>query len=1238
MAILPQQPAAKNISPEITDRLTPRYPTARPLDEIIRKVEPGLDAFLSERYAQEIEAVLANWSRDLRKNPREFGSILATFSPDFAGKSFEPHAETTVGSSPSLYIARCRPKNSATVGREEFIEEWKKSFAFAPEFLTAEFNVVGLTVRAESPLVLETRVRYDAVSTGPRVRREQRVGEWKLEWIRNADRKLAIRKWDANAYTLSRSFGPMFSDITTRAMGGIASYRAQLLRGTDYWRTTLDGACGIDVYGNNGIACGDFDNDGYDDLYVCQPSGLPNRLYRNCGDGTFQDVTEQAGVGVLDNTACALFADVDNDGYQDLIVVRASGPLLFGNLGSGKFQNRPDAFRFARPPEGTFTAAAVADYDRDGWLDIYFCLYSYYQGLDQYRFPTPYHDAQNGPPNFLLRNNRDGTFSDATAAAGLNQNNNRYSFACGWCDYNDDGWPDLYVANDFGRKNLYRNNGNGTFTDVAAETGVEDFGAGMSVCWFDYDNDGRQDLYVSNMWSAAGNRVTMQETFMKGAGETIRGLYRKHAGGNSLFRNTGDGRFEDAGARAEVEMGRWAWAADAWDFDHDGYPDLYIANGMVSGPNPIELNSFFWRQVVAQSPLTANLSRNYEQGWNAINELIRSDSTWSGYERNTFYANNRNGTFSDVSGVVGLDFADDSRAFALSDFDHDGRLEIFLKNRTAPELRILRNDAEFLGRSIAFRLRSKKSNRDAIGAAVTVETENGRQVNCIRAGSGFLSQHSKEIFFGLGDARGPVRASVRWPSGMIQHFENLSPGHRVEIEEGSEHYRQEPFAARRRIGALEQKPEPLPERVETWLIEPLAAPEFALPDLAGREHTLAGFRGRPVLLNFWATGSQASLNELEVFRQYHSRWAARGLKLVAVNVNGPAGVESVRSFARDKNFPFLILLASEETAGIYNLLSRYLFDRRRSLGIPTSFLLAEDGLMIKVYQGSMIPEHLLDDLSQRPKTAEERMRRALPFSGTYYGGEFRRNHFTYGVAFLERGYDDQAIASFELALRNNPEFAEACYNLGTLYLKKKSPAKAVEFLRRAIELRPDYPDALNNLGLLAAEDGRTAEALRYFQEAIQKNPNYSIALQNLGNLYRRQGKMSEARQSLERALAIDPEDPEANYSLGMVFAQSGEEDRARDYLKRALKLRPVYPEALNNLGVLDLRSGKLTEAKTAFEDCMRADPAFDQPYLNLARVYVTSGDRKQAEEILRRLLERHPDHVLARQALEQLEH
>ncbi len=836
-----------------------------------------------------------------------------------------------------------------------------------------------------------------------------------------------------------------------------------MLHGTDYWRTVLDGACGIDVYGHNGVSVADIDNDGFDDLYVCQPAGLPNRLYRNRGDGTFEDITELSGLGILENTACALFADFSNRGRQDAIVVRANGPVLFLNEGGGKFRQKPDAFQFANPPQGTFTGAAAADYDRDGWLDVYFCLYAYYQGTGQYKYPSPYHDAENGPPNFLMRNNGDGTFRDVTAASGLNQNNTRYSFCCGWSDYNRDGWPDLYVVNDFGRKNLYRNNGDGTFTDQAAPAGVEDIGAGMSVSWLDYDNDGVEDLYVGNMWTAAGERISTQEMFKKNRPGEVRSLYQKHAMGNSLLHNRG-AAFQDATNTSGVGMGRWAWSSDAFDFDHDGFPDLYIANGMVSGPSRIDaaqedLNSFFWRQVVASSPDDGRASHEYEQGWNAINELIRSDGTWSGYERNVFYANNRDGSFSDVSGVVGLDFVEDGRAFALGDFDHDGRVEVFLKNRNAPQLRLLKNIMEDLPPSIAFRLQGTKSNRDAIGASVTIESGAGRQTRMLQAGSGFLSQHSKDIFFGLGEIKGPVRASIRWPSGTVQQLHDLPVNHRIWVEEGAEPSQFEPFKrdAKKRVAVSAeriQEADILPSTVETWLLAPVAAPDFSLPDLSGQVRTgqvrtLSALRGKPTLLSFWTTKSPDSREELAVLRKFHSDWAKKGLQLIAVNVDDPAD-DQVRAFAKEISFP--ILRGSDDVAAIYNILYRQLFDRHRDLSLPTSFLIDGDGQIVKVYQGPIIHEHLEQDFQSIPRNDAERLARALPFPSAKYQLEVGRNYLSYGALFFQRGYLDQAEVSFQQALGDDPSSAEALYGIGSVYLNQNKNAAARESFERAVKL------------------------------------------------------------------------------------------------------------------------------------------------------------------------------------------
>ncbi|MGP0020551.1 MAG: FG-GAP-like repeat-containing protein [Candidatus Sulfotelmatobacter sp.] len=1238
----------------------PHYRSERPLDATMLKVEAGLDDFITERYADQIAAVLAEWSASLLQSPGEPQAIAKALAADFSGASLQPAESRVVRTSSALQVRQNRFANEATLSREGFLKEWQATLNGFSKIVTAEFQITGIDVAGRQDAVssatpqtsgsVKTRVLYEIVGTGTGFHREQRVGNWDLGWEPSSSGEFLLRHWRVLDETQARSTLTTYADITSAALGLNSSYSAQLLHGTDYWRTVLDGASGIDIYGHNGVSVADIDNDGFDDLYVCQPAGLPNRLYRNRGDGTFEDITEASGLGILENTACALFADFNNNGRQDVIVVRANGPLLFLNEGDGKFRQKNDAFQFANPPQGTFTGAAAADYDRDGWLDVYFCLYAFYQGTGQYKYPSPYHDAENGPPNFLMRNQRDGTFRDATTTSGLNQNNTRYSFCCGWNDYNRDGWPDLYVVNDFGRKNLYRNNGDSTFTDVAAQAAAEDIGAGMSVSWLDYDNDGAHDLYVANMWTAAGERVSMQENFKRDSTPAVRALYQKHAMGNSLLHNRGPA-FDDATNSAGVGMGRWSWSSDAFDFDHDGFLDLYIANGMVSGPpgaklppqdlSPQDLNSFFWRQVVALSPDEARASHEYEQAWNAINELIRADGTWSGYERNVFYANNRDGTFSDVSAVVGLDFTEDGRSFALADFDHDGRLEVFLKNRNAPQLRILKNRMEDLPPSIIFHLQGTKSNRDAIGTSVTVETAAGRQTRMLQAGSGFLSQHSKGIFFGLGEAKGPVRASIRWPSGLVQELNNAPINHRIWVEEGAEPSRMERFmspAGKRSSVQPEaaREIESLPGTVETWLLSPIAAPDFSLPDSSGKVRALSATRGKPTLLNFWTTKSLDAWEQLRGLQKCYAGWETKGWQLISVNLDDPA--DDLAPIIGQVAFP--ILHGLEDVAAIYNILYRQMFDRHRDLSLPTSFLIDSKGDIVKVYQGAIVPEHVEQDFQQIPQNETERFARALPFPNATHALEFGRNYLSYGALFFQRGYLDQAEASFQQALRDDPSSAEALYGIGSVYLNQNNNAAAREIFERAVKLPANYPDTLpdawNNLGVIATREEHLDDSVSCFLQALKLNPHHLLSLDNLGNAYRVQKRWDEARKVLERALEVAPQDAEANYSLGMVFAQTDDAAKAEEHLQRALQSRPVYPEALNNLGVLYLVTQRRDQAVASFEQCIRVAPSFDQAYLNLARIYALEGVRDKARSVLLDLLKQHPDHAQSKQMLEQL--
>lgn len=382
--------------------------------------------------------------------------------------------------------------------------------------------------------------------------------------------------------------GSLFVDCTESVLGHNASYQSQVLPGINHWLTRI-GREFMGQFGQHGIAIGDVNGDGLDDLYVCDAGGIPNRLYLHQTDGTAVDVSSESRVDLLEDSVGALLVDLDNDGDQDLVVATDPWLQFAENDGQGHFTLQRGHNAFA-----DLYSLSAADYDNDGDLDIYACGYNARKQAPVNRglpFPLPYHDANNGGANFLLRNEGGFDFQDVTSETGLDVNNTRFSLAACWEDYDNDGDLDLYVANDFGRNCLYRNDG-GRFTDVAAAAGVEDHASGMSVSWGDYNRDGWMDVYVSNMFSAAGNRVTYQRQFAEGLSEQTTVNVQRMARGNTLFTNTGRSdpiAFHDMSELAAVTMGRWAWASRFTDLNNDGWQDLVVANGYVTNEDSSDL-------------------------------------------------------------------------------------------------------------------------------------------------------------------------------------------------------------------------------------------------------------------------------------------------------------------------------------------------------------------------------------------------------------------------------------------------------------------------------------------------------------------------------------------------------------------------------------------------------------------------------------------------------------------------
>jgi tetratricopeptide (TPR) repeat protein len=1251
-----QREPATTSGSQTTYRYHPKQRIPPSLESIQKHLVPGADGFPAEKQGAELAARFDDLGARIRERPSRVEEAADwLLAPEFKGGRLTPSEEISVGNSLQLEIfeARTIPK-ALMLDRASFRKELSALVVDFDSVQTAEFLITAIDVEQPSRSAARTMVRFDLTGTAKGGWRAERLGRWQMRWTRSSDGQWRVTEWTLLDYVRSRTAAPVFSEATDAAFGRNPAFRSQLVPGLDEWSLRLDGVFKPGGMGHHGVSVGDFDGDGLDDVYVSQPEGLPGRLFRNNGDGTFVDVTEAAGLAILDRTSQSLFADVDNDGDQDLILLTRAGPLLFVNEGR-RFTRAPDAFKFKEPLQGSLTSAALIDYDRDGFLDLYLCAYGYFIGVSEDKAgpPSPYHDAQNGSPNVLLRNDGHGRFVDVTNEVGLDQNNDRFSFAAAWADYDEDGWPDLLVANDFGRKNLYHNegmvNGRPHFRDVAAAAGVEDYGAGMSAAFLDYDNDGHLDIYTGNMWTAAGQRVTAQPGFKGDATPEIREIYRRHTRGNSLFRNRGDGTFADVTLEARAEFGRWAWSSDAFDFDNDGWQDLYVVNGMFTRSHDeeaVDVDSFFWRQVVAQSPLARKPGTPYDDGWRATNRLLVSNGAQAQHERSVLLRNNGHGGFDDVSGSTGLDLDQDGRSFAVFDYDADGDADIvLLAPRSSPQLRLFRNDFAAGHAAIAVRLIGTKSNRDAVGARVTIETDAIRATRIVTAGSGFISQHSKQLLFGLGTSQRIVKATIVWPSGLVQTLTDLPLNQRISIEEGNSAFRSEALRTNASTSLSTSASTSLstngpaafgrdPAPTGTWLYDPFPAPDFTLRDVDGHEHSLSALTGRPVLIHFWATWAPPSRAALDQLSQRREALTAAGASILVLAVDPEEDAAKVRSSVQ--NLGLSVMMAGEEVAGTYNVLHRYLFDRREDLRLPTTLLLDAKGEIVKIYSGSIPANQIIQDIATIRASPADRLKRAVPFRGTFESPPGERSYFQYGLELSEQGFDRPALMAFERVAKSDPS-AITFYNLGTLYMKLGRPSDARTALERALSLTPDYADAHNTLGALLAQNGDFKAAVEHFKKALDARPDFADALNNLGYVLFQAGQPKDAYQLYERALQVQPDFPEALNNLGIFYGQQRDFERAETYFRKAVDRRPAYGEAANNLALVLNARGDSAGAIALLERLLKDTPGFEPAYVTLVRLFMAAGQQAKAMQVLEQLLQRNPTHPQGLQLLKQLQ-
>jgi ASPIC and UnbV/FG-GAP-like repeat len=538
---------------------------------------------------------------------------------------------------------------------------------------------------------------------------------------------------------------PWFEDVTQKA--GIL-YRHRPRQFENPYATIMQGYARL----GSAVAVADYDGDGFEDIFVTDScTTCKNHLYHNNGNFTFTDVAEQAGVADGNDeenaSTAALWFDFNNDGRPDLLVVRFGHSILYENLGNGKFR---DVTKSAGLDHYMNAIKAIAfDYDNDGYPDLFFG--SYFQPLNIFHpdtprfFPESFETANNGGGVTVFHNNRNGTFTEVTDRVGIRTTG--WTLDLGHGDTTNDGFEDLYVANDFGTDRFYFNNGNGTFTDKTATAIGFDTKKGMNVDWGDYNNDGWLDIYVTNIYDDY-----MKECAM-------------------LWQNMGDGTFADVSQEVGVCDTGWGWGAKFFDYDNDGWLDLYVMNGWVSAGKDNYVPDIF--AMVTKPNVDLTDARN----WPPI-----GNKSLSGYERKRLF-HNVGGVFKEEASRHGLDSLKDGRGIAVADFDNDGRLDLFVTNADEGA-NLYRNILPTGAHWVTFVLEGTKSNDFAIGAQVRLTAGGKTYLQYVNGGNGFAAQSTTRIHFGLGALTKIDSIEVRWPSGLRQTFTGPVVDHFYKIVEG----------------------------------------------------------------------------------------------------------------------------------------------------------------------------------------------------------------------------------------------------------------------------------------------------------------------------------------------------------------------------------------------------------------------------------------------------------------------
>jgi|TARA_B110000037_G_scaffold165277_1_gene186944 tetratricopeptide (TPR) repeat protein/thiol-disulfide isomerase/thioredoxin len=700
---------------------------------------------------------------------------------------------------------------------------------------------------------------------------------------------------------------------------------------------------------------------------------------------------------------------------------------------------------------------------------------------------------------------------------------------------------------------------------------------------------------------------------------------------------------------------------------------------------------FFWRRVALQSPeddLKPTATPGYSRNFRELNDLLSRGKSFSGRERNPLFLNLKGEGFAEVGGLLGVDFPDDARAVATMDWDRDGDLDLWVTNRNAPQVRLLRNNHPAGSSSLLIRLigNGTTTNRDAIGARLVLgqagDSEQ-EQIRTVHAGGGFLAQSSAVIHFGLGESASDLQLSVAWPGGKTEIVSGLKSGNRYVITQGRKELEVMPLSDPvQRSASRDEIPDTLesPGPVGFWLANRVPFPSLAYTDKAGEPRSTASSTGKPILVNLWASWCESCVRELQEFGKLDTFLQSREATILALNVDGLAAdggalsEGTIEEILKRAGYDLPHGIASREGLAKVEMMIEFLTSRREPITIPSSFLIDGEGNLSAIYVGAIEGKQLIEDIDLLSSTATEQLKRATPRNGRWFYDprQIDRVAFLgdYATSFAKGGFPEEsrrlsrlikpqdgtltakdyynrakaaarqklmaeAEQLYREALRLEPEFGQALTGLGALFLMQKRVEEAESLFEKALSIDPNHATALINLAMIDQSRGQKDRALARLRKVVTKNPDYAEAHLNLGSLLASMKKFDEAISHLSKAIEHNPKRAIAHLNLASIYMEKQEWEKAAKRYRIVQQLSPEMPYSYLGLAALQARQELHPEAVISLRKAISLGGGNAKSYTQLARSLLALGDKKAASEALLTALKIDPEFSEAKQVMKE---